>query len=301
MLEVDVYKLGDITINHDARRVPVRAADRIPGPFPYFGASGIVDHVDGYLFDGEYLLVAEDGENLRTRKTPIAFMATGKFWVNNHAHVLTGNERANTRYLSYVLANTEISGFLSGSTQPKLTQAALNSIPVRLPKRDYQDVVIRILGALDEKILINERSCRISSDLAAALFVSSFEQGNAQRVSLGEIAEIVDCLHAKKPELVDGSDFRYLVLADIRVDGRLEAEPRFSISHADYAEWVRRIEVRGGDCVVTNVGRVGAVAQVPDGAKAAIGRNMTAIRGRFGVPSAYLIEALKSFDRSTRD
>jgi type I restriction enzyme S subunit len=78
--------LGEVTQNFDAIRVPVRETERHEGPYPYYGASGVVDHVGKYLFDGEYLLVAEDGENLRTRNTPVAFLARGKFWVNNHAH-----------------------------------------------------------------------------------------------------------------------------------------------------------------------------------------------------------------------
>ena len=77
-----IQPLGELTINLDYRRVPVKEPDRRPGPYPYYGASGIVDYVDGYLFDGDHLLIAEDGENLRTRKTPIAFLAWGKFWVN---------------------------------------------------------------------------------------------------------------------------------------------------------------------------------------------------------------------------
>src|SRR6478736_6724830 len=101
--------LEELIRNFDSRRVPIKGTDRKPGPFPYYGASGIVDSVNDYLFDGEYLLIAEDGENLRTRQTPIAFMATGKFWVNNHAHVVQGNDRASTRFLSYALAATDVS------------------------------------------------------------------------------------------------------------------------------------------------------------------------------------------------
>jgi type I restriction enzyme S subunit len=113
--------LGELTDNFDGRRVPVREADRRPGTYPYYGASGIVDHVDQYIFDGEYLLIAEDGENLRTCKTPIAFLARGKFWVNNHAHIVRGNDEADTRFLMYALNNGDISGYLTGSTMPKLT------------------------------------------------------------------------------------------------------------------------------------------------------------------------------------
>ena len=83
----------------------MKANERKPGSYPDDGASGIVDYVDGFLFDGEYLLIAEDGgENLRTRKTPAAFLATGRFWVNNHAHIVRGNALANTRYLGYALS-----------------------------------------------------------------------------------------------------------------------------------------------------------------------------------------------------
>ena len=127
--------LGELTENLDGRRVPVKEIDRKPGPYPYYGASGIVDRVDGYLFDGEYLLIGEDGENLRTRQTPIAFMATGKFWVNNHAHIVRGNHRTDTRFLSYVLSQTDISGYLTGSTMPKLTQGNLNRLAVIAPPR----------------------------------------------------------------------------------------------------------------------------------------------------------------------
>src|SRR5712692_10189149 len=90
--------VGALSDNHDARRVPVRRQDRVPGPFPYYGASGIVDYVADYLFEGLHLLVAEDGENLLSRKTPVAFLARGRFWVNNHAHILTGKAgKADTR------------------------------------------------------------------------------------------------------------------------------------------------------------------------------------------------------------
>src|SRR3972149_6717475 len=106
--------LGELTENFDSLRVPVKEADRGVGPYPYYGASGIVDYVDKFLFDGEYLLIAEDGENLRTRNTPVAFLARGKFWVNNHAHIVRGNSEAHTRFLMYALSRANISGYLTG-------------------------------------------------------------------------------------------------------------------------------------------------------------------------------------------
>lgn len=167
-------KLGDVTINHDARRVPVRESNRKPGPYPYYGASGVVDYVDGYLFDGLHLLIAEDGENLRTRQTPVAFLANGRFWVNNHAHVVTGNDRADTRYLSHALAVTDISGYLTGSTMPKLSQRSMNAVELPLPPLDVQVAIAETLGALDDKIKQNRRTGRALEELTRATFKALF-------------------------------------------------------------------------------------------------------------------------------
>jgi type I restriction enzyme S subunit len=166
--------LGDLTINHDGKRKPVKESDRRPGPYPYYGASGIVDYVDGYLFDGEYLLVAEDGENLRTRQTPIAFMARGKSWVNNHAHVLTGNDKADTRFLMYAIEGTDISGYLTGAVMPKLTQGNLNKIELNCPPLAEQRAIAHILGTLDDKIELNRKQNETLEAMARALFKAWF-------------------------------------------------------------------------------------------------------------------------------
>ena len=166
--------LGELTTNFDGRRKPVKESDRRPGPYPYYGASGVVDHVDGYLFDGEYLLIAEDGENLRTRQTPIAFMAKGKFWVNNHAHIVTGNDKADTRFLMYALQNADISGYLTGAVMPKLTQGNLNRIELTHPGLPEQRAIAHILGTLDDKIELNRRRNQTLEAMARALFKDWF-------------------------------------------------------------------------------------------------------------------------------
>ncbi len=166
--------LGELTDNFDSIRVPVKQADRQAGPYPYYGESGIVDHIDDYLFNGEYLLIAEDGENLRTRNTPITFLANGKFWVNNHAHILRGNHKANTRYLMYALSALDISGYLTGSTMPKLTQGNMNRIRMITPPLPEQRVIAHILGTLDDKIELNRRMNETLEAMARALFKSWF-------------------------------------------------------------------------------------------------------------------------------
>ena len=166
--------LGDLTDNFDALRIPVKQRERQPGPYPYYGASGIVDHVNGFLFDGQYLLIAEDGENLRTRTTPIAFLANGKFWVNNHAHIVRGNGNADTRFLMYALADLDISGYLTGSTMPKLTQGNMNRIALLTPPLPEQRAIAHVLGTLDDKIDLNRRMNETLEEMARALFKSWF-------------------------------------------------------------------------------------------------------------------------------
>lgn len=173
-LEWITSRLEELSVNFDGKRRPVKESDRRPGPYPYYGASGVVDHVDAYLFDGEYLLVAEDGENLRTRQTPIAFLARGKFWVNNHAHIITGNERADTRFLMYALRHVDIDAYLTGAVMPKLTQGNLNRIEVSHPLLPEQRAIASVLGALDEKIEQNRRTAQALERLARAIFRAWF-------------------------------------------------------------------------------------------------------------------------------
>ncbi|MFD3612013.1 restriction endonuclease subunit S [Streptomyces atroolivaceus] len=189
MGEWRVVRFGDVTENFDPLRVPVRSGDRVQGMYPYYGASGIVDYVHDYIFDGEYLLIAEDGENLRTRKTPVAFMASGKFWVNNHAHVVRGNALASSRFLCYVLTGIDISGNLSGSTQPKLTQASLNDVRLRVPDRETQDSIVEVLGALDDKIALNERISDTSLALGRSVFRQETQAAGAE-TALGDLATL---------------------------------------------------------------------------------------------------------------
>ena len=309
--------LGELTDNFDAVRVPVKQADRQPGPYPYYGASGVVDRVDDYLFDGEYLLIAEDGENLRTRNTPIAFLANGKFWVNNHAHIVRGNHKTNTRYLMYALSELDISGYLTGSTMPKLTQGNMNRISLLTPLLPEQRAIAHILGTLDDKIELNRRMNETLEAMARALFKSWFVDFDPVRAKmagrdtglpqdladlfpdrlvdsdlgeipegwrirqLGEMAIVVDYLHSRKPERQKDGPVLIQVF-NIGPTGRLDFSNPYNVTEDDYAEWTRRMEVLPGDLVVTKTGRVGAVGQMPKGYKAAMGRNMVGVRAILG-------------------
>lgn len=135
--------------NLDYLRKPVTSGNRVAGDYPYYGASGIVDYVDNYIFDGDFLLVSEDGANLVARKTPIAFSISGKNWVNNHAHVLKFNTYTERKFVEYYLNNLDISEFVSGAAQPKLNQNNLNRIPISLPPLSEQARIVEILDKFD--------------------------------------------------------------------------------------------------------------------------------------------------------
>ncbi|MBZ0096564.1 MAG: restriction endonuclease subunit S [Sulfuricella sp.] len=157
----------------DSQRVPLNSRQRQErqGKFPYYGAQGIIDHIDGYIFDGRYILVAEDGENLNSKKLPLALFATGKFWVNNHAHILRGKPNvADDTYLLACLNNADIKPFVTGAAQPKLSQANLRLIEIPLPPVPTQRRIASILSAYDELIENNQRRIRILEEMARSLY-----------------------------------------------------------------------------------------------------------------------------------
>jgi len=141
--------LGELAENLDSMRKPITSSLRDSGEIPYYGASGIVDYVKDYIFDGDFLLVSEDGANLTARSTPIAFSISGKNWVNNHAHVLKFNTYAERRFVEFYLNSIDLTPYISGAAQPKLNQKNLNSIRIPNPSPAEQARIVAILDKFD--------------------------------------------------------------------------------------------------------------------------------------------------------
>lgn len=171
---METYKLSDLCEILDSKRKPLSALQRAKkqGIYPYYGAQGIIDHLDEYLLDGEYLLVAEDGANLETRNQPIANIANGKIWVNNHAHVLGNNGKCPLNLLGFILNNMNISPYVTGCAQPKLNQENLRNIEIELPS--HIDRIASILSSLDRKIELNNKINDDLEEMAQAIFKNWF-------------------------------------------------------------------------------------------------------------------------------
>tara|TARA_Y100001001_G_scaffold112317_1_gene109953 strand:+ start:597 stop:1808 length:1212 start_codon:yes stop_codon:yes gene_type:complete len=147
--EVEWKTLGELAENLDSRRKPITSGLREAGSIPYYGASGIVDYVKDYIFDGDFLLVSEDGANLLARNTPIAFSISGKTWVNNHAHVLKFETYAERRYVEYYLNSIDLTPYISGAAQPKLNKKNLESIRIPNPSPTEKERIVSILDKFD--------------------------------------------------------------------------------------------------------------------------------------------------------
>ncbi len=147
-----IKKLGDICKFLDSERVPLSELERNKrdGIYPYYGASGIIDYIDDYIFDGEYVLLGEDGANILLRNSPLAFLAEGKFWVNNHAHVLRANN--SNYFLAESLERITYEKYNTGTAQPKLNAEICKKIKLILPLKVEQQKIATFLSAVDTKI-----------------------------------------------------------------------------------------------------------------------------------------------------
>lgn len=150
-------RFGHILINRDAERIPLSVSERSTKQktYDYYGASGIIDKVDDYLFDKPLLLIGEDGANLLSRSTPIAFIAEGKYWVNNHAHVIDCyDDMLYMKYIMYFINAISLAPYVTGTAQPKMNQEKMNAIPIALPPLAEQK---RIVAKIEELLPLIDR------------------------------------------------------------------------------------------------------------------------------------------------
>ena len=176
------YRLGDYSINRDGERKPISQIERENRAkiYDYYGASGVIDKIDGYTHDGIFLLIGEDGANLISRTTPIAFIANGKFWVNNHAHVLEFLNIVSLSYVEKYINAINLKPYVTGGFQPKLSQANLNNILISIPPIEEQKEIVatieKLFAICDElEAEINQNKTTVDN-LMATVLKEAFEQ-----------------------------------------------------------------------------------------------------------------------------
>ncbi len=166
-----ISNLGEIVINLDNKRIPISSKDRSKrqGKYRYFGASGIVDYIDDYIFDGEYILLSEDGDNLRSRKLPIVFLVNGRFWVNNYAHILQGSKNYLFYFVYLFLSRINITHIITGAVQPKVNKSNLHGLDVLIASEKDFIEFDQLIKPIFKKISTNKHEIQTLTKLRDAL------------------------------------------------------------------------------------------------------------------------------------
>ena len=167
-------KLGDCVEFLDTMRKPLKEGDREKGQYPYYGASGIVDYVSDYIFDEELVLLSEDGANITDRNYPVCFLASGKYWVNNHAHVLRTNKENENNFICNSLERMDFTPYNSGMAMPKLNKEVCQKIPLSCPSFAEQKEIGDYFRSLDTLITLHQHKYDILLSLKNALLQQMF-------------------------------------------------------------------------------------------------------------------------------
>lgn len=208
---VEFVKLSECCVIEDNKRKPIKASKRTPGKIPYYGANNIQDYVDGFTHDGEYVLIAEDGSSSLGNYS-IQYVS-GKFWANNHVHVVRGNEGLSTRFLYHYLTAFNFVPYLVGGTRAKLNRGSMIKIPIPIPPLPLQQEIVRILNNFTE--LTKELTAELTAELNARK--KQYEYYRDSLLTFGDDVEwktLSDVLKIK-----NGKDYKHFKEGNIPVYG----------------------------------------------------------------------------------
>lgn len=280
-----VKYLAEVTRFLDSQRIPIEAVERQErqGIYPYYGASGVIDYIDGFLFDDDLILLAEDGANILDRSTPIAFRVSGKFWVNNHAHVLKPKQNVEIGYLVNYLESLTYEKFNTGSAQPKLNRRICEKIPVLLPPIQEQKRIAEILATWDEAITLTEREIEAKQKRKMALMQKlltgklRFQQFAMEDEWLsGHFVDIAEIVMGQSP---DGSTYNQQGVGVPLLNGPTEFGERYPTK----IQWTTSPTkfCKKGDILLCVRGSSTGRTNIAD-SEYCIGRGIAAIRAKSG-------------------
>ena len=288
----------------DSMRIPITAADRKEGEYPYYGANGIQDYVAGYIFDDELVLLAEDGGNFGSKEKPIAYRVSGKCWVNNHAHVLKPKAGLDVDYLCYSLMFYKVDGMVNGATRQKLTQSAMRKM--QIPSRCMEEQK-HIVDELNRIIKIKEQrqqELQLLDELIKARFVEMF--GDARKnpnkydtVSFIDIVEymgdigsngankvVVDHLDMK-----DKEDYAMMVRFTNFTKNDFTDDVKY-VSKEAY-DFFKKSQIFGGELIICKIGSAGQNYVMPYlNRPASLGLNQIMVRIKDNILMPYLYQYL---------
>lgn len=292
------YRFDEVTINFDKKRIPLSGNQREKrkGQYRYYGAQGVIDYVDDFLFDGIYLLIAEDGENLKSKKQNIAQVVEGKFWVNNHAHIVQGNALCDTRYLCYLINNMDLSGYITGSAQPKLSQANLNAVTLLLPSITVQKKIVDCLYMLDKKITVNQHINDNLEQQLCAIFKEMFSEHidslTESKITLGDLVTSIDNRGKTPPLSLESTNYPII---DVRALSGMSRIIDYNnctkyVSEEIYNNWFRNGHPKPYDILISTVGSL-AEMKIYLGNIGCIAQNVVGFRSK-GISSLYIYQYL---------
>ena len=223
--EWEQYRLEDTVDFLDEKRKPITSKYRKAGQYPYYGASGIIDFIDDYIFDEELVLLSEDGANIVDRNYRVAFIATGKYWVNNHAHCLRPKQGFASYFISEALENIDYTVYNTGSAQPKLNQEVCRNLPLMCPCLEEQQKIANFLSTVDEVIAQSEAEVQNLEQQKKAAMQKIFSQEvrfkredgtdypEWENTSLGKIGDVAMCKRILKEQTSENGDVPFFKIS----------------------------------------------------------------------------------------
>lgn len=207
-------ELKEIVSNHDNRRKALNAVERgnkkTNPQYPYYGANGIVDFIDEYIFDEELLCIAEDGGNWGYKQN-CSYIVNGKYWVNNHVHVLKPKKNIEIKYLMYYLNYTDLTSYITGTTRGKLTRTALDKIQINLPELEIQREIVIILDKINNLIEKNKKRIIYLEELVKSRFIEMFGDTikNDKGWEVKKWEEVLKMINGKNQKKVENESGKY--------------------------------------------------------------------------------------------
>ena len=226
-MSFELRKLEDVCDILDHMRIPITSRDRKAGPYPYYGANGIQDYIDDYIFDDELVLLAEDGGNFGSKEKPIAYRISGKTWVNNHAHVLKPKNIIDVDYLCYSLMYYDVSGLVNGATRQKLTQSEMRKINIRYRRLEKQRQIVFKIKLISNIISSRKHQlCNLDS-LVKSRFVELFLQANESfpKKKLGECT-VINPKKSMDTRLKEDLIISFVPMASVGEDGSIDTSEK---------------------------------------------------------------------------